>query len=97
MIGQRQRRRPRSFSQKFWEDRYGNFVVWQKPNIWLWAWIILVFINLFVPNGVFHKIIGVLSLVSLIIWATLEVYSGVNYFRRTVGLLVLLLLLVIRL
>lgn len=93
----RARRRQRSFSERFWEDRYGNFVVWQKPNIWLWTWIVTVFANLFLPGGFIHEVIGWISLIALIIWAILEVFRGVNYFRRIIGVLVLLLLVVVRL
>jgi hypothetical protein len=92
----RQRRslqsRQRSFSQKFWVDKRGNFVVWQKPNMFLGFWFIVTIINLFIPAGWVHTAVGTVSLLSLIIWAVWEVTAGVNYFRRTIGSLVLLLI-----
>jgi hypothetical protein len=88
--------RNRTFSEKFWEDKHGKFVVWQKPNVCLWTWIISMFVNLFVPNGIFHEIVGWVSLVALVIWAFLEVFRGVDYFRRLLGLMVLMLLIVVR-
>jgi hypothetical protein len=92
MSRERARQKPRSFSEKFWDDKQGNFVVWQKPNIWLWTWIVTLVIGWFIPYGGFEKFVGLISLIALAIWAILEVYSGVNYFRRTLGVLVLLML-----
>ena len=80
----------RSFSQKFWEDKHGRVVVWQKPNLWLSIWFATMVINWFLPNGWLIKALGWASLGSLIIWATLEASRGVNYFRRLIGMLVLL-------
>lgn len=93
----RGRRDRRSFSQKFWEDRRGNFVVWQKPNKLLMYWFFVTLVNLFIPHGIVHEIVGWSSLIALIVWAAWEAFKGVNYFRRTIGWLVLLLLIVVRL
>jgi len=82
----------KSFSQKFWEDSHGKVVVWQKPNIWLMSWFITMILGWFVPAGFIQKTLGWISLAALVIWALLEIKDGVNYFRRTVGLLVILLL-----
>lgn len=87
----------RSFSQKFWEDKNGKFVVWQKPNRWLTTWFITMIIGILAPYGWPQKVVGWISLISLIIWAFFEVKNGVNYFRRILGFLILLLLLIVRL
>ncbi len=92
-----QRSDQRPISQKFWEDRSGNFVVWQKPNVWLWTWFITMVAGWILPLGFVQKATGWISLIALIIWAVFEVKNGVNYFRRSLGLLVLLLLIVVRL
>jgi len=88
----RRRHRPRTFSEKFWENDFGQVVVWQKPNKFLYAWAGCTFINLFVPLGWLETLLGFAGLLTLIIWAVLEIYSGVNYFRRLVGVLVILIL-----
>ena len=91
------RRDIRPLSQKFWEDRQGNFVVWQAPNIWLWIWIVTLVLGWFIPYiSWLQTIISWTSLIALVIWAILEVKSGVNYFRRTIGFLVLVLLVLVR-
>ena len=84
----------RSFSEKFWHDKHGNFVVWQNPNVFLWVWFVTAVISFFMQTNSLEKIIGGIGLVSIIIWALLELFRGVDYFRRTLGLCVLLLILV---
>lgn len=83
----------KSFSQKFWEDKHGRVVVWQKPNIWLITWFVTLVLSWFSPSGWPLRVMSTVSLLALIIWAVLEMFTGVNYFRRTVGLLVLLIIL----
>lgn len=89
--------RQRSFSDKFWHDKHGNFVAWQKPNIFLWVWFVTAVVNFFLQNNSLERYVGYVGMVSILIWAALELFRGVNYFRRTLGLCVLLLFLVIRL
>lgn len=88
----RRRHRPRTFSEKFWENDHGQVVVWQKPNKLLYTWAICTFINLYVPLGWAVTLLGIVGLIALIAWAVMEIYSGVNYFRRLVGALVILIL-----
>lgn len=57
-------------------------------------WLVSMILNLFVPFGWLHGLIGTLSLLSLIIWAVWEATAGVNYFRRTIGILVILLIVI---
>ena len=83
--------RKRSFNDKFWYDRHGNFVVWQRPNFLLWIWIAAFIISIILSDGAFERFIGLLGLLAILIWAVLELGWGVNYFRRLVGLGVLLL------
>lgn len=75
---------------KFWKDKHGEVVVYQHPNIWLIGWVVLAFVSLFV-NEKLADILWHISLGVLAIWALLEIFKGVNYFRRTMGVVVLLL------
>ena len=86
----------KSFNQKFWEDNHGKVVVWQSPNIWLWTWFITMVLNWFLSYARAVQVIGFVSLAALIFWAILELARGVNYFRRLLGLMVLLLLIITR-
>ncbi|HWB38974.1 MAG TPA: hypothetical protein VG604_01915 [Candidatus Saccharimonadales bacterium] len=75
---------------KFWRDDRGHVVIYQTPNAWLIAWAVLDFASLFF-NGVLSSVLWYLGSASIIIWALFEIFQGVNYFRRTLGAVVLLL------
>ena len=80
----------RSFDDKFWHDKHGKFVVWQTPNWALIGWFICTVLHTVLPDSTIELWIGHLGKVFLIIWAVMEVTRGVNYFRRLLGLSVLL-------
>ena len=82
----------RSFDDKFWHDKHGKFVAWQKPNVFLWVWIATAAISFFMQTNSLEKVVGDIGLVAILIWAVLELFRGVNYFRRTLGFCVLLLI-----
>jgi hypothetical protein len=73
---------------KFWKNPQGHVVIWQMPNIPLIGWAVLTVLSL-LTKGRLSDVLSWLSSASLIVWALLEVSKGVNYFRRLLGLLVL--------
>ncbi|MGZ6005663.1 MAG: hypothetical protein ACXWLH_05985 [Candidatus Saccharimonadales bacterium] len=75
---------------KFWrdDDGEGNVVIWQMPNVPLISWAIFTTLSLFI-SGKTSDVLSWIAGVSLIVWAILEIFKGVNYFRRTLGLIVL--------
>lgn len=75
---------------RFWKNKRGDVVIYQRPNIFLIIWIVFTVASLFVPHGVPENTCWIISMVSLTIWAVLEIWSGVNYFRRVLGAIVLL-------
>ena len=75
---------------KFWKDKEGNVVVYQHPNVFLIGWLVLALSSLFTSSKL-ADILWQLSLAVLAIWVLLEIFKGVNYFRRTLGVFVLLL------
>lgn len=79
----------RDLWDKFWKNKHGEVVVYQWPNIPLIAWLLLALASLFVSDKradlLWHISLGVLA-----IWALLEIFKGVNYFRRSLGAIVLL-------
>jgi hypothetical protein len=76
---------------KVWreQDGRGGVVIWQNPNPFLIAWAILTVISLLF-GGTLSDIISWAAHAALIIWALLEIFKGVNYFRRGLGVVVLL-------
>ncbi|HUA13608.1 MAG TPA: hypothetical protein VL989_03855 [Candidatus Sulfotelmatobacter sp.] len=74
---------------KTWRDKHGKVVIWQNPNPFLIAWLVLTIISLLI-NGTAADICQDIGVVSIAIWSFLELFQGVNYFRRVLGLVVLL-------
>lgn len=79
----------KNFWDKIWRDDSGNIVLWQWPNIWLIGWAVLTFISLLFSSGMIADILTWAGEASLIIWCLLEIFKGVNYFRRGLGVIVL--------
>jgi hypothetical protein len=71
------------------KDKQGRVVLYQRPNIWLIAWALLDIVAIFAPGRRISDYAWTAGSVMLIIWALLEVFRGVNYFRRLLGLVVL--------
>jgi hypothetical protein len=78
-----------SWWDRIWKDKHGDVVIWQFPNAWLIAWAVLTLFSLFF-NGHVADIFSWLGSAALIIWALFELLKGVNYFRRGLGLIVLI-------
>jgi hypothetical protein len=73
-----------------WHDKKGKIVIWQTPNILLIAWVVITIISLFL-SGNASNAVSVIGDIALLAWAALELAKGVNYFRKALGLLVLVL------
>lgn len=81
----------RSFWDKFWRDKNGDTVVVHKPNLPLMVFIVAAVLYAIFQYSKAGKVFGWISFAALIIWALWELLAGVNYFRRLLGLAVLLL------
>jgi len=86
--------RNQSFSEKFWHDKHGHFVAWQKPNVFLWVWIAATVVSIIMSTNSLERGISFIGGIAILIWAALELFRGVDYFRRTLGFCVILLFLV---
>ena len=78
----------RSLWARTWEDRDGSVVIWQTPNVWLLAWAGFTVVSLFL-SGTLADVFFWIAAVALIIWSLLEIFRGVNYYRRVLGVAVL--------
>ena len=79
----------RSLWDRTWKDRQGRVVIWQMPNALLIGWAALTFVSLLVGSGRLADTFSWLASASLISWSLLEIFKGSNYFRRALGLLIL--------
>ncbi|GAB1545121.1 hypothetical protein NUACC21_77970 [Scytonema sp. NUACC21] len=75
---------------KIFRDSNGNIVVAQMPNLPLIVWIAASLLKLVFTTGVGNTGLDILAFGSLFTWAWLELFQGVNYFRRALGLAVLI-------
>lgn len=77
----------------FFKDKNGQVVICQTPNSPLIGWIIFTILSLLVGTHQpkIHELFVMLRFGFIFTWAWLEITSGVNYFRRVLGLVVLII------
>ena len=83
----------------FCKTKQGQIVLFQAPNSPLIGWFIFTILGL-IWSANQPKILYLFSLLSfgfIFTWAWLEITGGVNYFRRTLGLIVLIMVVWFRL
>jgi hypothetical protein len=81
-----------SLTDKIFKDKKGRVVIYQRPNVWLIGWAVLDIVAIFAPGKNISNTAWTAGAVVLIIWSLLEILRGVNYFRRVLGLAVLLVI-----
>jgi hypothetical protein len=86
-----------SLVDKTFRDDEGNIVIAQMPNLPLIVWIVTSLLTLVFTSGKINTLLDLVAYGSLFTWAWLELFQGVNYFRRTLGLVVLVGLIVLKL
>jgi hypothetical protein len=80
-----------TFLNKTFRDNEGNIVIAQKPNLPIILWLVATLLKLFLfTAGNIHVLLEAIAFGSLFTWGWLELFDGVNYFRRSLGLIVLL-------
>ncbi len=78
----------RSFFDKSFKDKNGKITLAQKPNILIIIWIVCIVASRF-TSGSILSVFSIIGLISIVLWAILEIFTGVNYFRRLLGLVVI--------
>ena len=79
-----------TFLDKTFRDSDGKIVIAQMPNLPLIVWIVTSILALIFTTGKINTVLDVVANGSLFTWAWLELFQGVNYFRRALGLFVLI-------
>ncbi len=77
------------FDQVF-RDSEGRIVLAQMPNLTLIVWIVASSLKIVFTTGKINLGLDLIAFGSLFTWAWEELFQGVNYFRRALGLLVLI-------
>jgi hypothetical protein len=75
---------------KTFRDNNGDIVIAQPPNLPLIVWIVASLLKLIFTRSEINTVLDAVAFGSLFTWAWLELFQGVNYFRRALGLIVLI-------
>jgi hypothetical protein len=83
------------FDQVF-RDKEGKIVIAQPPNLPIITWIVATVLRLIFTTGQINTLLDLIAFGSLFTWAWEELFQGVNYFRRSLGLIALVGLIVFK-
>ena len=76
------------FNQVFRDDE-GKIVLGQPPNLPIIVWIGATILKMIFATGQINTGLELVAFGTLFTWAWEELFQGVNYFRRALGLIVL--------
>lgn len=77
-------------------DSEGKIVIAQPPNLPLIVGLTATLLQLALTSGKLHTVLDLIAFGALFTWAWQELFDGVNYFRRALGLVVLVSLLILK-
>ena len=79
---------------KLFRTANGEIVLGQLPNLPILIWVAASILKLFVKTARVQIGLDIIASSALFVWAIAELFQGVNYFRRYLGLVVLIWLLI---
>jgi hypothetical protein len=79
---------------KLFRDSSGEIVIAQMPNLPIVIWAVASLLKIVYKTGRINLGLDILAFVSLFVWAIQELFQGVNYFRRGLGAIVTIALIV---
>jgi hypothetical protein len=79
-----------NFFNRFFRDANGEIVIGQMPNLPIIVWLVASLAKVVYPTGKINLGLDLVASSSLFIWSIGEIAQGVNYFRRSLGLVVLI-------
>ncbi|MFB2921065.1 hypothetical protein [Aerosakkonema funiforme] len=78
-------------------DSEGKIVIAQIPNLPFLVGLAATLLQFLLPSGKIQITSELVAFGALFTWAWLELFEGVNYFRRALGLIVLVGIIVLKL
>lgn len=81
--------RENTLFDRVFRDSKGKIVIAQPPNLPLIVWIAASLLKLVVTTGKINLGLELVAFGSLFTWAWGELFQGVNYLRRALGLIVI--------
>jgi hypothetical protein len=79
---------------RLFRDGTGEIVIGQPPNLPILIWISATLLKLVFKTGQINIALDLLAVSSLLYWSFLEITEGVNYFRRDLGVVVLIAIII---
>lgn len=83
-----------AITNKFFKDKNGIWAIAQFPNALLITWIVLSIVILFLNSTPILRSLVFLQTVVLVAWAFMEATRGDSYFRKSLGLIALAIIIV---
>ena len=83
-------KKARQLVGNFFKDKQGKWLVIQFPNTLLVIWIVLLLVNLLVSSQHIRQ----LNTAVLFAWAYVELTQGSSYFRKALGAIVLIFVII---
>lgn len=80
---------------RIFRDSEGRIVIAQPPNLPILVGLVAAFLQPVLPNGEIRAVFELIAFGALFTWAWLELFQGVNYFRRSLGLITLVGIIVV--
>ena len=75
---------------RIFRDNEGNIVIAQPPNLPIIVGAAATLLQLVLPAGKIQTLLVLVAFGTLFTWAWQELFEGVNYFRRGLGLISLI-------
>lgn len=72
---------------RIFRDSEGNIVIAQMPNLPISIGIAAILLQFILPSGQLQTAASLIAFGTLFTWAWQELFDGVNYFRRSLGLI----------
>jgi hypothetical protein len=79
---------------RLFRDGTGEIVIGQPPNLPIVIWVSATLLKLVFKTGQVNIALDLLAFSSLLYWSFLEITQGANYFRRDLGVVVLIALII---
>jgi hypothetical protein len=77
---------------RLFRDSTGEIIIGQSPNLPIIIWVAATLLKLVFKTGQVKILLDLLAFGSLLYWSFLEITQGANYFRRDLGIIVLITL-----
>ena len=82
---------PKTLIDKWFKDKNGRLALVAAPNSALIIWGTAAVASHLARHGILHSSLSLIAFIAIIAWSLLEIFQGINYFRRALGSFILAL------